>query len=164
VTDVQGTTRLAYHGTRGVVDSIVTPYADTLTYTVDAWGRAVGPRAANGSAPDFAVTQTWDEVGKLVGLTTTQPDAVTVGHWEVDSEMSDLDLRTYWRDSLGLAEDTLGHDGWRRVTAIQYLRNSSQLAAEAFDFTRVGNIRLSGEGRMPPVLRLRYVHDEVIAA
>ena len=164
VTDVQGTTRLAYHATRGVVDSIVTPYGDTLTYTVDAWGRAVGPRAANGSAPDFAVTQTWDEVGKLVGLTTTQPDAVTVGHWEVDSEMSDLDLRTYWRDSLGLAEDTLGHDGWRRVTAIQYLRNSSQLAAEAFDFTRVGNIRLSGEGRMPPVLRLRYVHDEVIAA
>ena len=100
VTDVRGTTRLAYHATRGVVDSILTPYADTLTYTIDAWDRAVGPRVAHGPSPDFAVTQTWDDVGKLVGLTTTQPDAVTVGNWEVPGEMPDLDLHasaTIWR-------------------------------------------------------------------
>ena len=47
VTDVQGTTRLAYHATRGVVDSIVTPYGDTLTYS-DPFGLKlcfVGDRA-----------------------------------------------------------------------------------------------------------------------
>lgn len=41
-TDATGSWRLRYDGVRGVLDTVVTPVGDSLTYTIDAWGPAVG--------------------------------------------------------------------------------------------------------------------------
>jgi RHS repeat-associated protein len=144
-TDVRGATRLRYDAVRGMLDSVFTPYGDTLRWTVDARWRRVGPYIANGADPDFSTVATWDQAGKLTDLATTH--ATTVGHyWLPDASepnVPDLILRPLWLDALGTAEDTLAHDGWGRVTTLTHLKNGSLLRQDQFTFDRDGNLRFA---------------------
>lgn len=160
VTDPAGTRRLRYDAVRGVLDTVVTPFSETLKWTVDSWGRAVGPYVVdNGAEPDYSMVPSWDQVGKLVQVANTH--TVNVGRWEVESDMPDLLLRPRWTEVQGsngptvTTEDTLGHDGWGRVTAVQYVKNGAQLAAETFTFDQDGNLSVGGETRTYDVTTTR---------
>ncbi|MGE5291210.1 MAG: RHS repeat-associated core domain-containing protein [Micromonosporaceae bacterium] len=153
VTDPTGTWRPYYHAKRGVLDSLITPFGDTLRYTIDSWGRMVGPAVFSRPNPSFIVGQEWDDVGKLVDLTTTLQDTVRLGRWATEPDMPDLDLTPTWSEHHGAGgatvtdSDTLSHDAWRRVRAVKYVGDGSLLASESFTFTRDGDIRVSGEAR-----------------
>lgn len=151
VTDPAGVWRMRYDAVRGLPDSLVTPYGDTLVWSYDARWRAVGPSVRNGSAPDYSVGPEWDQVGKLVRLSSTH--TVQVGLWEVDSTLPDLELRPRWTERQGSGGptvtelDTLVHDGWGRVTGASYLKNGVALASESFQFGRNGDLRVGSESR-----------------
>ena len=140
LTDVLGTWRLRYDGVRGVLDTIVTPFADTLRWTIDSRGRYVGPYTSNGTSnPDYSVVPAWDNVGKLVDLHNTH--SVTVGRWQVDTTMPDIDLLTIWSEQQGSngpsvnTVDSLTHDGFGRVTAVTYRKNGVFLASASITST-----------------------------
>lgn len=151
VTDVRGTWRLRYDGVRGVLDSVMTPYGDTLRWAIDARGRAVGPYISNGTNPDYAIIPMWDQAGKLVSLRDTH--TVNVGRWQVDSTEPNLNLLPLWTEKQGgagptvTAQDTVAHDAWDRVTDIGYFKNGAALASASYRFDRDGNITLTGETR-----------------
>jgi RHS repeat-associated protein len=159
VTDVRGTWRLRYDGVRGVLDSVVTPYGDTLRWTIDQRGRAVGPYISNGTNPDYAIIPAWDQVGKLVSLRDTH--TVNVGRWQVDSTEPNLNLLPLWTEQQGsggptvTAQDTVGHDAWDRVVAVAHFKNGSPLASVSFTFDRDGNIRQGSETRTYDVATTR---------
>ena len=145
-TDVRGTTRLRYDAVRGLLDSLLTPYGDTLRWTIDARWRRVGPYIQNGADPDFAMVATWDQTGKLTDLVSSQ-GATTPGAWRLPSDeplVPDLFLVPQFTDPLGTADDSLGHDGWGRIATVRYRKNSAVLATDTFDFDRDGNINVVG--------------------
>jgi RHS repeat-associated protein len=152
VTDARGTWRMRYDAVRGVLDSVVTPYGDTLRWTIDPRGRAVGPYVSNGTSPDYAIIPTWDQVGKLVSLRDTY--TVNVGRWQVDSTEPNLELTPLWTEQQGsagpvvTAQDTVTHDGWDRVTAVWYLKNGASFATTTYRFDRDGNMRPDAEARV----------------
>ena len=144
-TDVRGTTRLRYDAVRGLLDSLLTPYGDTLRWTIDARWRRVGPYVQNGADPDVSTVPTWDQTGKLTDLVTSQ-GATTPGAWRLPSDeplIPDLFLVPQFTDPLGTAEDSLGHDGWGRVTSVRYRKNSVVLVTDTLEFDRDGNIDLA---------------------
>ncbi len=161
-TDPTGAWQLRYHGVRGVLDTVLTPFGETLAYSRDAWGRAVGPAVINnGADPDYAIVPGWNQVGKLISVRDSH--TVTLGQWSVEGDMPDLELRPEWIERQGgggptvVAEDTLGHDGWGRVTAVQYLRNSAELAREELTFDRDANIRVRLESRSYDLVTTRLL-------
>jgi RHS repeat-associated protein len=147
VTDVRGTWRLRYDAVRGVLDTIMTAYGDTLRWTIDPRGRAVGPYIANGANPDYAMIPSWDQVGKLISVRDTH--TVNVGRWQVDSTEPNLHLLPLWTETQGsggptvTALDTVSHDGWDRVTHVAYFKNATLLDSATWTFDRDGNIRNS---------------------
>jgi RHS repeat-associated protein len=152
-TDVLGTWRLRYDGIRGVLDTIITPFTDTLRWTIDTRGRRVGPYVANGgSNPDYSVVPAWDDVGKLIDLQSTH--AVTVGRWQVDQTMPDIELQALWSEQQGSGGpsvntvDSIAHDGWGRVTAVTHRKNGALLTAATYSFDAEGNIMPNSESRV----------------
>lgn len=166
VTDVAGTWRYRYDAVRGLLDTLVTPFADTLRWTYDARWRAVGPTIGNGSDPDYSVTASWDDAGKLATFATTH--SVQLGLWEQPDDWEpnapELSLRPKWTDRQGSGgptvtwEDTLAHDGWGRVSRLAYLRNGSVFAADTFSFDRDGNLgKVGSELRSHDAATMRLV-------
>lgn len=145
VTDVRGTWRMRYDAVRGVLDTMMTAYGDTVRWTIDQRGRAVGPYISNGSNPHYAMIPTWDQVGKLVSVRDTH--TVNVGHWQSDSVEPEIQLLPLWTEQQGnggptiTAQDTVAHDGWDRITVIAYLKNGALLDSASWTFDRDGNIR-----------------------
>jgi RHS repeat-associated protein len=151
VSDVRGTWRMRYDAVRGVLDTVMTAYGDTVRWTIDQRGRAVGPYISNGANPDYAMIPTWDQVGKLISVRDTH--TVTVGHWQSDSTEPDLHLLPLWREQHGsggptiIAQDTVAHDGWERVTAIAYFKDGAALASASYSFDEDANLYPAGESR-----------------
>ena len=151
LTDVLGTWRIRYDSSRAILDTIITPFSDTLRWTIDARGRYVGPYIGNAGNPDFNVVPAWDEVGKLIDLQTTQ--SINVGRWQVDQHMPDIELQVAWSEQQGSGgpsvsyADSIAHDGWGRVTAITYRKNGALLANTTFSFDDAGNITPGAESR-----------------
>ena len=156
ITDVLGTWLLGYDGVRAVLNTIITPFADTLRWTIDARGRYVGPYIDYASNPDsnadYSVVPAWDNVGKLIDLSTAQA-TVTVGRWQVDQTMPDIQLQALWSEQQGSGgpsvntADSLTHDGWGRVTAVTHRKNGALLGAATYAFDPDGNITPNAESR-----------------
>ena len=161
VTDVRGTWRMHYDSLRGVLDTVMTAYGDTLRWTIDQRGRAVGPYISNGTNPDFAMVPSWDQVGKLVSVRDTH--TVNVGLWQVDATEPDLNLLPTWTEQQGTggptvsALDTVSHDGWKRVTSVAYFKNGALLSSNAYTFDRDGNIGVKSESRTYDAVTTRLI-------
>ena len=151
VTDVRGTWRMRDDALRGVLDTVITAYGDTLHWTIDQRGRPVGPYISNGSNPDYAIIQSWDQVGKLVSVRDTH--TVNVGQWQVDSTEPDLNLLPAWTEKQGsggqviVSRDTVSYDAWDRVTNIAYFKNGAPLQSTGYSFDRDGNIIPASDAR-----------------
>jgi RHS repeat-associated protein len=162
VTDVRGSWRMRYDAVRGVLDSVMTAYGDTLRWTIDQRGRAIGPYISNGGNPDYTMIQKWDQVGKLISLRDSQ--VVVIGAWQVDSTEPNLSLLPLWSEQQGsggpqiTAQDTVAHDGMDRVTAIAYFKNGSPFSSSTFTFDPDGNIRTGAETRVYDVATARLLN------
>lgn len=148
-TDVLGTWTLRYETDRGYADTLITPFADTVTYSFDARDRAVGPYVSSGT--QHARVPTWNATGALRTLTnsvTTAPTYVT-GKWDRKVFPDDplAALGPVWTEQHGAGagvdslQDSLTFDGWERLTAWVGFKNGIAAARDTFRFDRVGNIQ-----------------------
>ena len=153
--DPTGTWRLRYDGVRGLLDSVITPFGDTLSWATDSRWRRLGPYIQNDgdSTVDYEGVPAWDNLGKLISIVASQ-DTVTVGRWDVDTVNPDIHLLPLWTETRGPGgatvnmQDTLSHDGWGRVTGVSYLKNGTSFATATYSYDRDVNIRPSSETRV----------------
>ena len=174
VTDPTGSWHLRFEQTRGGVDTVVTPFGDTLAYAFDVLGRALAEGLGHGASTALARTRSWDLNGALTGMTNV------VGAIEGDFSASGSEVPTGYlgpnfevhdtgsvlRDTGQAAgryyqvyADSLVLDGWSRMAKAVYLVDSSAVASDSFAFDRDGNLSTLGAydpvtGRMltpPPV-------------
>lgn len=145
VADVRGAWRMRYDGVRGVLDTVMTPYGDTLHWTIDQRGRAVGPYISSGANPYYAIIPTWDQVGKLISVRDTH--TVNVGWWQADATEPDINLLPKWTEQHGTggaivdAQDTVAYDAWDRIIAVAYFKNGVPLDSASWTFDVAGNIQ-----------------------
>jgi RHS repeat-associated protein len=125
-----------------VLDTIFSPFGDTVTWKVDSLWRPIGPHVQSGPTP-FSITQVFDSTRKLLQVIDSQGTDY-VGLMEVDQILPDVDFLPTWSDRTGSMSDSLGHDGWARVTKVVYQGPGGGLT-ERFGFDEEGNITLGGE-------------------
>jgi len=155
-TDAVGAWTLRYEADRGYADTLITPFADTVTYTFDARDRAVGPYVNSGT--QHARVPTWNATGalKTLGNTVTSAPSWNTGRWDrkVMPDEPNAALGPVWTEQHGSGaavdslQDALTFDGWERLTAWTGYTNSDSVASEAFSSDRVGNIQTSTGAEM----------------
>ncbi len=152
-TDPLGLWTFRYEGLRGYPDSLITPYADTVTYTFDVQDRAVGPHLYIGNVPQSR-EPTWNETGELdalVHMVATSP-SYTGGDYErsAGEDESGHVLGPVWTEQHGMGQpldsltDSLTYDAWERVTAVvarKFRGSWSVVARDTFQFDMRNNIR-----------------------
>jgi RHS repeat-associated protein len=152
-TDLNGTWRYRYEAARGYLDTIITPFADSVAYIYDFAGRRTGPTIyANGSTPMSGI-QYWSLAGQLTafGFSTSN---YTLGNMaNLDTADVHTTHRRGWQEqhghgaAVGTAEDSLYTDGFERVTEAALRRNDTVLVRETFTFDRDGGIYLNNDSR-----------------
>jgi RHS repeat-associated protein len=147
MTDPLGTWATRYETDRGYPDTLVTPFADTLTYTYDARSRAVGPTVRS-SGPLHSRTPAWKATGELGSLVTTS-GVTTAGSYDRSTytlgEDGQVALGPSWTDGAGQVIDSLTYDGWERVRTWTQSRLGTVIANESYSFDRSGNILTGSE-------------------
>ncbi|MGH7701717.1 MAG: peptidoglycan DD-metalloendopeptidase family protein, partial [Gemmatimonadales bacterium] len=156
ITDPLGTWTTRYETNRSLPDTLLTPFADTLLYTYDARGRAIGPTIAS-NGPRQGRTPKWRANGDLDTLTTTVSSTTpwTAGKFkrsEADLVDDPVAITTVWTERHGQAgaivtwEDSVSYDGWERMSAWITVKNGSVAARDSAFFDRAGNVRPSAAG------------------
>lgn len=149
VLDARGTWSVGYDAVRGVVDSLRTPFADTVIYTYDARGRGQGPfiysaglRQSSGLA--------WNHNSTLDSVSTkTYTGGASYVSGRYDRSAADtgtIAIDPVWSEQHGVAagvdvlRDSLAYDGWQRLIAWTPFKNDVAGATEIYAFDRSGNI------------------------
>ncbi len=140
ISDPLGTWTTRYETSRGYADTLLTPFADSLTYTYDARLRVIGPTIRS-SGQLQTVTPKWTVTGGLDSLVHTV-GATSVGRYARKSvdEPSQPTVGPAWEDRAGLWIDSLTYDGWERVTQWDQVLTSGGSVSEAYTFDRNGNL------------------------
>src|SRR5207245_2752968 len=121
-TDAIGAWTTRYEADRGIADTMLTPFSDTVTYTFDTKGRGVGPSVRGGGG--LLRTPYWGISGLLDSLVNAVPGVggYTVGRWtRFDAQEVGPPLVNQWRDVPGSGAtpdtlaDSLQYDGWERL-------------------------------------------------
>ena len=151
VTDPVGTWTMRYEKKRGYLDTLITPFSDTLRYTFDSQERTLGPYWQS-SGPLQSRLPTFSEVGALKTLThsvATTP-SYTAGKWDRawNPDSSGPPLLPKWTEQHGAGaaietlRDSANFDGWGRLVAwIQRKDGTGWVVRDTFRFDRVGNIK-----------------------
>jgi len=151
VTDPLGTWTMRYEKKRGFLDTLITPFSDTLRYTFDSQERTLGPYWQS-SGPLQSRVPTFSQVGALKTLThsvATSP-SYTAGKWDRvwNPDSSGPPLLPQWTEQHGSGaatetiRDSANFDGWGRLVAwIQRKDGSGFVVRDTFRFDRVGNIK-----------------------
>jgi RHS repeat-associated protein len=153
MTDVNGTWQMRYDTARGALARLVTPFADSLLYTYDSWGRRNGPTVLSSSSSSLVASWDWSLAGQLQAATFYHGNYLLGGLTNVDTTDQSTNLRLAWGEQHGTgdtqrnSEDSLTNDGFERVLAAQYVRSGSLIATDTFSFDRDGGIIVAGEGR-----------------
>lgn len=159
--DVNGTWAYRYHATRGVPDTVFTPFGDTLTYDFDIHGRRIGPIVRSGTNPVFELTQSYLSTGQLRNAIWTHGsyspggistiDTAEARNWSIQGW---LERQGVGGDSLVLT-DTLTIDAFERLTGSRQMQDTTVMAADSFTFDRDGNIHSPGDSRSYDVTTTR---------
>ena len=155
-TDALGVWTLRYESARGYPDTLLTPFADTVIYTLDAQDRAVGPTVQHGG-PGQSRVPAWNSVGALRTITQSiaTPSPYTAGKWDRNlfNEEAPTALGPMWTEQHGAGaavdslQDSVTYDGWQRVTAwVQRKLGTGWVARDTFRFDRLGNIQTTAGG------------------
>lgn len=151
VTDPLGTWTMRYERKRGFLDTLITPFSDTLRYTFDGQQRALGPYWQS-SGPLQSRLPTFSQVGALKTLThsvATNPSYVA-GKWDRvwNPDSSGPPLLPEWTEQHGSGaatetiRDSANFDGWGRLVAwIQRKDGTGFVVRDTFRFDRLGNIK-----------------------
>jgi RHS repeat-associated protein len=149
-TDPLGMWSVRYETSRGYLDTLITPFGDTIRYVFDAQSRAKGPFIAGGGPLEDRVPL-WNDAGALSRVTHT---VWTGTNWVAGKydrhnffDKGGPPLVPTWSEQHGAGtptvsiEDSLRHDGWERITAIvTRLNGSTVIQRDTFAFDRVGNL------------------------
>jgi len=145
--DPRGTWTTRFEEDRGIADTLITPFSDTLTYGVDKQRRALGPYWRS-SGPLQSRVPTFSQVGALKTLphtVATNPSFVA-GKWDRawNPDSSGPPLLPLWIEqhgsgaSLDSLRDSTNYDGWGRVTAwVQRKLGTGWVARDTLRFDRL---------------------------
>ncbi len=151
-TDPMGAWAIRYEASRGYADTLITPFADTVTYSFDAQERAVGPTIKAGTL-GVQRTPTWNGSGALQSLSNAVlSPAFDGGSWSrndvFEPDLPDNALIPKWvgRQGAGATPDSLqdsvSYDGWERVTAwVEFTNGMHPLFRDSVWYDRTGNTR-----------------------
>ena len=155
--DPLGTWVTRYESTRGYPDTLLTPFADTLMYTFDPQGRAIGPTVGS-SGPRQQRTLSWLDTGKLNSLTTSVAGSVafTAGNYFRGATSAEEfpALEPMWAEQPGHGTpsitriDSVTYDGWERVKRWRNSKNGSPYASEVVNYDRMGNVYTLAEAEV----------------
>jgi len=137
---------------RGLPTTLVTPFADSLVYSYDAQGRALGPTVMS-SGPSVATTLSWIEDGSLDTLRTKVNTATSYIAGEYDRSLNmpgdPVPLNPRWVEQAGSGAavvtriDSTTYDGRERVTRWVAMKNNTVLSTESMQYDRTGNAMTS---------------------
>ncbi len=156
ITDPLGTWTMRYERKRGYLDTLLTPFADTLKYMFDQQGRTIGPYWLS-SGPQQSRVPTFSNVGLVKTLThtvSTSPNFIA-GKWDRvwNPDSNGPPLLPVWTEQHGMnaptetIRDSANFDGWERLTAwIQHKDGTGWVVRDTFGFDRLGNIRTTAGG------------------
>jgi RHS repeat-associated protein len=160
-TDTLGAWTTRYEADRGLADTLLTPFGDTVTYAFDGRGRPIGPSIqAGATSPSFSVSPDWNLTGALRLLTTAVPgaSAYVIGQFDrndfVDPDFPGAALGPVWTEQHGSGaatdsvRDSVTYDGWERLIAFVEAKNRTVAERDTFAFDRAGNIAAAGETAM----------------
>lgn len=153
-TDATGAWGVRYESARGVPDTLLTPFGDTLRLVLDGLARPQSQWLAGpAGAPLQVTTRSWNQSGAptagthevgvfgapWMALDLVRPDAV-------DSVGPSLAPRGAVQDGLGAVPDTVQdsvtYDGWQRVVSWRQQRTAGggSVVARAYGFDAMGNL------------------------
>jgi RHS repeat-associated protein len=156
-----GAWKVRYETTRGYADTLITPFGETIVYTHDVKGRAIGPTILTSGVVRFARTQVWtspgqlDSIKNLVGVVSgggsSQWNAGTYARTGGDGPNMPVVTPT-WTEERGLGgtsyswRDSVGYDAWGRVKSWVTKRGSTVMVRDTMKFDRNGNAKTNGGG------------------
>ncbi len=163
ITDVNGDWRMRFDAVRGVPDTILTPFSDTVLYAYDTRGRRNGPTVLAASNPVLSAVQHWSLAGQLDSMTFSHGSYVLGGMTDLDTTDMHTISRMSWSEKHGSGgatvtmEDSLGADGFGRLRAGIHLTGGSVVVRDTFNFDRDGGILLVGESRSYDATNTRMI-------
>ncbi|MGE3526387.1 MAG: RHS repeat-associated core domain-containing protein, partial [Gemmatimonadales bacterium] len=152
--DAMGTWTTRYETSRGMADTLITPFGDTISYAFDPQGRAQGP-TIRGNGPRLAVSPDWNVTGQLSQLTATvgagSYSPLTYLMADADEDSLAMPLVPYWLERHGAGagldslRDSVVYDGWERVTQWRGMKKAAgagswQSVIRSYTFDRAGNV------------------------
>lgn len=155
-TDPVGTWTTKYDAARGLADTLLTPMNDTVSYTFDGLGRALGP-TIHGGGPSQAVQPVWTAFGEVSSVTQTvgggssYPVFIWLRNLARDNGPDGAHAplgpvvltQTSGSATPDTLQDSITYDGWQRVITVVSIKNFQHVvqARDTFNFDRVGNIK-----------------------
>jgi RHS repeat-associated protein len=144
--DPQGTWTNRYETERGLPDTLITPYADTVLYIYDTKGRAIGPTIKFGQASsNLITTQKYLVNGALDSVTQTLGTEVQ-SQWARKAGGGEHGpaLRPSFTDVLGRVwQDSLQYDGWERAALwVAKADGDPTGLRDTMLFDRAGNVNI----------------------
>lgn len=151
-TDAVGAWALRYEANRGLLDTIVTPFSDTLTYSYGSRGEMLTSPSVR-SGPNHALVRGLEHSPD--GRTYQVGNALAgsnIGTTSMDQLEQSIIVSQVWVMGPGYDPDTLysdamGHDGWGRLLGHQVSRHDTLMVADTFSFDVAGNLGVNGESR-----------------
>jgi RHS repeat-associated protein len=154
--DALGSWVTKYETDRGIADTLISAFGDTIVVDVDGQGRITNQTILRGSTTHAPYTnRTYSGTGELSQLSqsTITGGGYTgfdVGTW-MQGEGGDGEnlgitlLPTYTKQDGGAAasetqEDSLGYDAYGRLLSWRGMRNDTLLASEDYSFDTYGNV------------------------
>ncbi len=148
VGDTLGIWTTRYETKRGVADTLITPYADTVIYTFDARGRTLGPTIRSGTNPVQTTAPVWN-VGLALDSLTRKIGAtlggryLRTGAWGEDGPA----VGPTWVDAWGSSwADSLVYDGLNRLAVRVLRKDGIVFSRDTFNFDPNSNLKTPGGG------------------
>ena len=143
--DPLGTWSIRYDATRGVVDSLIAPWSDTVSYAYDAQWRVVGPAVRSGSTiAATQVTPYWAPNGDLDSLVHKVGSTARGKYAKRGTDGDSPGLISTWVDPNSQTwQDSVVYDGWLRATVHVLMEGGVAVTRDSMWFDRNGNVRTS---------------------
>jgi len=144
--DPQGTWTNRYETDRGLADTLITPYADTVLYTYDTKGRAIGPTIKFGQASSNLVTTQKYLVNGALDSVTQKLGTAVQSQWARKAGGGEHGpaLRPTFTDPMGRVwQDSLQYDGWERAALWVAKADADPTGLrDTMVFDRAGNVNI----------------------
>ena len=155
LTDPLGTWITGYESARGIADSLITPWADTVETVVDGQGRTAAAIVQHNLANRATISYSWGAGGKLLEVANDVTSAAGTYNTGTLSrpfatDTSALALAPQWAQQFGYGDavnrtlsDSVQYDALGRLNRWVGLRAGSVVATEEYGYDGNGNVNQS---------------------